>query len=286
MHRHGDVGRDRLGPRRGDRDELARLVTCGVDQRVAHVPEEARLLFVVDLEVAQRALVAGAPVDQAVASIYKALVVEVDEDRAHRQRRPGVHGELLARPVGADAQALVLGEDALAVAVDELPGLFEERLAADVAPVLALGRQLALDQRVYGDCGVVDARQPQRLATLHAPPAHKDVLDRVHHRVAEVQLTREVRRRHDHRVRLGVGVYVCRESAGVLPALVSNAFDRGGVVGTGHLGASIRFGRHRFSSIRGRIRSSHRYQCFKRRWKRNVNLQTGNTSGSSDQGRL
>ena len=130
----------------------------GVDQRVADVPEEGAHVLVVDLEVAEGALAAGAPVDQAVAAVDQALVVQVDEDRAHRQRRAGVHREALARPVGGDAEALVLREDARAVAVDELPRALQERLAADVAAVEPLGRQLALDQRVDGDRGVVDAR--------------------------------------------------------------------------------------------------------------------------------
>ena len=40
VNRDGGVGDDRLGPRRGDRDELAGVVAGGVDQRVADVPEE------------------------------------------------------------------------------------------------------------------------------------------------------------------------------------------------------------------------------------------------------
>ena len=73
---------------------------------------------------------------------------------------------------------------------------------------------------------------------LHAPPADQDVLDRVHHGVAEVQLTRQVGRRHDDGVGIGVVIDGGRERAGVLPAPVGALLNGRGVVRLRHLFAS------------------------------------------------
>src|SRR5947207_1554032 len=90
--------------------EVARLPAAGINQRVTDMPEEGLLLLVVDLQVAEGALATGTPVDQAVAPIDQAVVVELDEDRPDGLRRAGVHRECLTGPVGGDAQALVLSE--------------------------------------------------------------------------------------------------------------------------------------------------------------------------------
>ncbi len=239
VNRDRGVGNDRLGARRRDRDELAGVFAAGVDQRVLHVPEERVLVLVVDLEVAEGAATAGAPVDQTVAAVDQTLREQVDEDVTHCLRRTRVHRELLARPVGRDAEALVLREDALTVATDETPGTLEERLAADVVAADSLFGQLALNQRVHRDRRVVDARQPQGRAALHAPPAHQDVLHRVHHRVAQVQLARQVGRRHDDCVRVATLWHLVRvhrrERTGLLPACVRRSLHGGGVVRLRHL---------------------------------------------------
>ena len=45
---------------------------------------------------------------------------------------------------------------------------------------------------------MVRAGKPQRVAPLHAAPAHEDVLDRLVERVAHMQNARHVRRRNHH----------------------------------------------------------------------------------------
>jgi hypothetical protein len=64
--------------------------------------------------------------------------------------------------------------------------------------------QVALDDRVHGDGGVVDAGEPERVVAEHAVPAGEGVLDGVGEAVPHVQLTGEVRRRHDDGERLRV----------------------------------------------------------------------------------
>ena len=127
---------------------------------------------------------------------------------------------------------MLLG-DARARAPDELPDALDERLAADVVARDALGGEFALDKRVDGDGGVVDAGQPQRVVAEHAVPAHQCVLDGDGERVADVQLTGQVGRRHDD----GEGLIAAlrAERAGLFPRGVDALLDVRGVVGRGHL---------------------------------------------------
>ena len=242
---HGDagVGRDRLRPRGGDDQVLAGLLVVVVQHRIPEVPERAGLVIVLDLEVGERGAAVHAPVDDALAAVDEAVLVEVHERLAHGALPRLVHRERLALPVGRGPQPAVLLGDARARAPDEVPHALEERLAADVVPRDALGGQLALDERVDGDGGVVDAGQPERVVAEHAVPAHQRVLDGDGERVADVQLTGEVGRRHDHGERPLAALRA--EGAGLLPRVVDALLHLRGVVGGRHLLRGRRgFGRH------------------------------------------
>ena len=233
---HGDagVGGDRLGPRGGDDEVLTRRLVALVEHGVAEVPERAGLVVVLDLEVGERGAAVDAPVDDALAAVDEAVLVEVHERLAHGALARLVHRERLAFPVGGGAEPPVLLGDARARAPDELPDALQERLAADVVAGDALGGEFALDERVDGDGGVVDAGQPQRVVAEHAVPAHERVLDGDGEGVADVQLPGEVGRRHDH----GEGPLAAlgAERARRLPLGVDALLDRRGVVGGGHRG--------------------------------------------------
>ena len=79
------------------------------------------------------------------------------------RERPVVHGEALARPVDAVAELAHLAEDPAAGLLLPLPDPLDERLAAEVVPGQALLGELALDDVLGGDAGVVHAGQPERL---------------------------------------------------------------------------------------------------------------------------
>ena len=233
VHGDGGVGRDRLRPRRGDHQVLARPLVVVVEHRVAEVPERAGFVVVLDLEVGERGTAVDAPVDDAFAAVDQAVLVEVQECLAHRALTRLVHRERLALPVGRGAEPPVLLGDARARAPDELPDALDERFAADVVARDALGGEFALDKRVDGDGGVVDAGQPQRVVAEHAVPAHQCVLDGDGERVADVQLTGQVGRRHDDGERLIAALRA--ERAGLFPRGVDALLDLRGVVGRGHL---------------------------------------------------
>ena len=97
---YGDcgVGDDRLRPGRRDRDR-----SVPVRERIGEVPQAALLVPMLHFQVRDRCLAAGAPVDQALATIDQAFLVQLVKDRPHGFRRAFVHREALARPIGGRA---------------------------------------------------------------------------------------------------------------------------------------------------------------------------------------
>ncbi|MNT71269.1 hypothetical protein D3C72_2097360 [compost metagenome] len=96
----------------------------------------------------------------------------------------------------------------------------------------ALGGQLALNHHLGGDAGVVGARLPEGVATLHAAEADQRVHDGVVEAVAHMQAAGHVRRRNHDGVR--VAGTLRGEVVVLLPGLVPGSFDGVGLVGLVH----------------------------------------------------
>ena len=174
-------------------------------QRVAQAPEVALLLDLLDLEVGDGGLEVRVPVDQALAAVDQAAVVEVDEDLQDRVVKTLVHGEAVAREVEAVAEAAGLLEDGAAGLLLPLPDLGDEGLAAHLAAREVAGAgELALDDHLGGDAGVVEAGLPEDVVALHPVPAGEDVHQRVVEGVAHVQAAGDVGRRQQDGEGLGV----------------------------------------------------------------------------------
>ena len=83
------------------------------------------------------------------------------------------------------------------------PDFFQEFLAAHSdAAHLPLG-QLALDDQLGGDAGVVGAGLPQHVLAAHALEAGQDILQRVVERMADMQTPGHIGRRDDDAEGLG-----------------------------------------------------------------------------------
>ena len=226
----GDAGitEHGLGTRRGD-DELA----GAVGERVAHMPEVARLIHVLDFGVRECGGALRAPVYDALALVDELLLVEVDKGLAHGAGAGVVHGEALALPVAARAQGLELLHDAVAELVFPGPDLVEEALAAEVEAGLALIAEFFLHLYLRGDARVVVAGQPERGVAVHALVADEHVLDGLIKGVAQMELAGYVRGRDDDGEGLLLGVALSVEVVALKPHVVDLVFDLFGVV---HLG--------------------------------------------------
>ena len=113
------------------------------------------------------------------------------------------------------------------------PDATDELLAAELAPVglLAL-HELALDDHLRGDAGVIGSRLPQHVAAAHALEAAEHVLQRVVEGMAHVQRAGDVRRRNDDRVRFGAGAIGASalEGLGLFPFSIDARLDLGGLI--------------------------------------------------------
>ncbi len=213
VHRDGRVTEHRLGARGRD-DDRVRAVA------VADRHQLAVVVGVLDLDVRQGRLAARAPVDDALGAVDQTVVEHLLEDRLHGAGQALVHGEPLAAPVDAVAEAAHLVEDLAAVLLLPLPHARDELLAAEVAAGEPVVRQVALHRVLGRDARVVHAGQPQDLVALHPAPAGEGVHDAVVEGVAHVQAARHVRRRQHDRERRLVAARVGGEVPAVDPALV------------------------------------------------------------------
>jgi hypothetical protein len=90
-----------------------------------------------------------------------------------------VHGVAQAPPVHGRPEALELAEYLRARLLGEDAAALDELLTPEVpAGLPLLAHDLALDDVLERDRGVVDAGQPQGLVALHARPPDEGVLDR------------------------------------------------------------------------------------------------------------
>ena len=244
MDRDRAVAEHRLGPRRGDRDVVALflkrdvpvlvLLDVGVGlaarERIFEVPHVALHFAVLDLEVADRGLELGVPVHEPLGAIEQLALVELDEDLDDGLREALVHGEALVRPVAGRAEAAELAGDRAARLRLPLPDMLEEGLAADLGALDPLALEVALDDHLRRDPGMVGADHPQGVLAAHALAPGQDVLQRIVERVADVQRARDVGRRHDDRPRLLVRPVGPEEPVG-LPMVIPALLDGSGIEG-------------------------------------------------------
>ena len=95
---------------------------------------------------------------------------------------------------------------------------------------LPLG-QLARDDDLGGDAGVIGTGLPQGIAPAHPLKADQDVLQREGQRVPHVQTAGDIGRRHHDRVRALAAARIGGKAAGAFPGVVLPRLDRVGAIG-------------------------------------------------------
>ena len=234
MDRHRGVAQHGFQPGGRDRDRPPLPVFDGIGD----VPELALDFPLFDLEVRDRGVKLGIPVDQALVAIDQAVLVQPDEHRADGPRQAVIHGEALPAPVAGRAEPAQLAGDRAARFRLPVPDAVDERLAAEIVARLSLGLQLALDHHLRGDSRVVGSRLPEGVLALHPGEADQDVLERVVERMPHVKAARDVGRRDNDRIGGAVPLRVPGTPAGKrarrFPSRVDAIFDFGGPIGLVH----------------------------------------------------
>ena len=212
---------------RGDHDEIPVRPLDGI----AEVPQRTFLGLVLDFQVGDRGECARIPIDHVLAAVDQTALVKTDKALGHGSRQPGVHREPLPGPVAARADALELSHDRAAVGLLPVPYVLEELLPPEIAAVDAVLGQLALDQHLGGDTGVIGARQPENIASAHPLPAHRDVDLRGLEHVPHVQRASHVGRRDHQREHGSRRGSVSFEQTLADPPLGPRWFNLRGIVG-------------------------------------------------------
>ena len=167
VHRHARVAQHRLGTRRGHHEVLQTVHRLG--QRVAQVPQVARLVHVLGLVIRDGRGAMRAPVDDALALVDEIVVVPVHEQLAHGLHVRRLQREVLVVVVARAAHALDLVHDGGAVLLVPVVARLDERLAPDLQTADTLIGQLLVHLGLRRDAGVVGAQDPARGTPLHAP---------------------------------------------------------------------------------------------------------------------
>ena len=213
-------------------------MSAAVGERIADVPQRAVLFLGDDFQIRHCGLQNRIPVDEALAAVDQAVVVEADEGLAHRRGQSLVHGEAFVGPVDGRSHPSHLAGDGAARVLLPPPDALHEGAAAEVLAGESLGVDLALHHHLGRDARVVGAGLPERPAPVHAVVADQRVHDRVLERVAHVQRAGHVGGRNHDAVRLAAGAG--DEVSLPLPALVPPLLYLVGVVGLVHDGIGAR----------------------------------------------
>ncbi len=238
VHRHRAVAEHGFRARRGNRDPVALLfednipvlilLDIGVGlpafERVFEVPHSPIDFAVLDFEIGNRGLEMRVPVDQPLVAIDEALIIERHEDLLHGLAQSLIHGEALARPVGGDAEPLVLTDNRAAGFFLPGPDTFGEFFPCEIGTLLLLQREIALDHHLRRDAGMVGARLPEHILAAHPLEPDQHILEGMVQRMAHMQDAGDIRRRDHDAIGLGSRVHARLETAGILPRLVEARF--------------------------------------------------------------
>ena len=233
------------------------------------MPQKAVLFFALNFQVTHRALQDRVPVDQALAAVNQALLVQLHKGGGDHLGHFRVHGEVLVLPRHRVAHAPHLLRDGGAGLFFPFPDFVNEGGAAQVVAGFAFTGELALDHDLRGNAGVVGAGHPQRVFAQHAVVARERVHDGLIKSVAHVQRARHIGRRQLDGKRRLAGVQRRLVHAALLPGrapvrfqcsglerfgqgLQSGLLDgRGGVLGKG-LGGGLAHGDFEMKNGAGR----------------------------------
>src|SRR5581483_10866348 len=226
IDRDGGVSKHRLGPGGRDRD-----VSVPVSEGIADVPE-ARLGFpVIDLEIRQGAFASRAPVDEPAVAVDETALEKVDEHLVDRARQPRIQGKAFAAPVAGGSKAPQLHKNLPALFLPPLPYTFDELLASELMTVPAALGEVFLDGVLGRDAGMIRARKPQRVVTLHPARAHDDVVKGRVQGMPKMKLAGYVRRRDDDRKDRAGPIGIGLEIAKIYPGLKPPFFGGFGLIG-------------------------------------------------------
>ncbi len=187
--------------------------------------EVAVQVFVFHLQIGQGRAASAAPVDDVIALVDQAFVVELNENFSYRLGKPLVHGEALPVPVAGRTQTLELVDDGAAGGFAPFPDGCDELLPPQLVPVGAIGGQFFFHHVLGGDTGMIRPGHPQDAVPFKSAITAHDVLHGVVQGVSHVQHPGDVGRRNDDGIGLLGGILIGGKQFLLLPVGVPALFD-------------------------------------------------------------
>ena len=156
--------------------------------------------LVLNLVVRESRTATRTPVYDVVALVDEALVVKLSKDLRDSFRATLVERKALTRPVCRVSEHTLLMNDRSAILLLPLPDAIQESLAAKILATLAFFLKSLFYDILRGNAGVVCAREPEGVLSLHSAPPYENILNRLVERVAHVENARHVWRRDYNRI--------------------------------------------------------------------------------------
>ena len=208
--------------------------TAAIGQRVTDVPEETILFFRQHFQVRHGRVEFRVPVNETLAAVDEAFVVETYKALGYSFRQTLVHRESFACPVTGAAEAAHLLCNRAARIGFPFPDLFQELFATQIVARDIITFQLPFNHDLRGDAGVIGARLPQRIRSAHAVVSCECIHQRLVEAMAHVQRAGDVGWWQQNAEGFILGsVIACCEVTAIFPGLVPAAFDFGGFKGFG-----------------------------------------------------
>ncbi len=240
----GDADVAEQGFRAGGGDHqtgsAVRAAQRGIGKGIQDRPQKTVFLFADHFQVGDGGLQHRIPVDQALAAIDQALLVQAHEAFDDGLGRHRVHGEHAARPVAGGAQSAHLAFDGVAGMLLPLPDLVDEGVATEPLAGELVGGEIACDDHFGGDAGVVGADLPEGVEATHAVVADQRVHQGVLEGMTHVQGAGDVRRWQQDAV--GLALTTGCEGAVGFPLGVQAGLEFGGVVAFRERGHGVAVG--------------------------------------------
>ena len=177
--------------------------------------------FLDNLQVGNGGHELGIPVNQFLGLVNQSVLIQVYENLADGAAQPLVHGKTLA---AGSPQAAQLPANGAAALFFPFPDCFNKFFAAEVMAGNAFFGQIALNNHLGCDTGVIHAGLPENLFAEHTVITDQDILQRVVQRVSHMQNAGNVRRRNDNGKGLLVLAHVGLEIAAVFPVGINLFF--------------------------------------------------------------
>ena len=182
------------------------------------------LLLILNLCIGYRSKTLRTPVDDTFASVNKSLFVKTNENLFNSLVTALVHSKALTLPVCRRTNLAKLFYNTSAVLFFPFPCTLKEFFTSDVLFGDTLLTHSLNNFSLGCDRSVVCAGKPQCAVSLHSFKSDKNILQGIVECVTHMELTCDVRRRHNDSIRLFILVYLCVKKAVIHPKVIYSVF--------------------------------------------------------------